>query len=354
MDLNALYKDPKFSGSFSGIKRFHEAVKLQDPTISRSEVLKSLRANDAYTLHKPVRRAPLYRRIYTKGVDYIYDIDLVDMSKFSEENDGHKFLITIIDTFSKRAWVFKLKNKSADSIVSVMKPFLETQKPRKMTFDQGSEFVNRKFLNLLKKHKIKHYHVYSDRKGAIIERFNRTFKNKMYRYFTSKGTHRYVDVLQDLVDGYNTSKHRSIKMRPIDVTKRNEHIVRKNLYPAVVKKRKHVKGTFMVGNSVRISPKKATFQRGFDQTHSHEVFQISEIVNSYPITYKLMDYKNEPIQGCFYKNEIQLVDKSDDLWQVEQIISQRKQRGVTEYLVKWFGYPSEANSWVSQQDLFQL
>lgn len=354
MDLEALYKDPKFSGSLSGVDRFLQAVKSRDPSVTRSDVIKALQKNDTYTLHKPVKRAPLYRRIFTKGIDYLYDIDLVDMSKFSEENDGHKFLITIIDTFSKRAWVYKLKDKSANSIHKVMSVFLQGQKPKKMTFDQGSEFVNRKFKALLKKHKIKHYHVYSDRKGAIIERFNRTFKNKMYRHFTSTGSHRYVDVLQDLVDGYNASKHRSIKMRPIDVTKRNENIVRKNLYPKVVKKKRHTRGTLKVGDSVRISPKKATFQRGFEQTHSHEVFKISEILQTYPITYRLTDYKNEPILGCFYKNEVQFVDKSDDIWQVEAIVNQRNKRGRTEYFVKWLGYPPEANTWVSQQDLFQL
>lgn len=354
MDLKELYRDPKFSGSLSGVKRFYGAVKEQDPSISRKEVTKSLTANDAYTLHKPVRKPPLYRRIYTKGIGYLFDIDLVDMSKFKDDNDGYKFLLTAIDTFSKKAWVFKLKNKTAKSIFTVMKPFLEKQRPQKLTFDQGSEFVNQQFLNLLKKLGISHYHVYSDRKGAIIERFNRTFKNKMYRYFTSRGSHRYVDILEDLIKGYNSSKHRSIKMKPVDVTKANEHIVRRNLFPKIKKEKKHRKSKLKVGDSVRITRKRTTFQRGFDQTYSYEVFKVAEVQSTYPVTYKLVDYKNEPILGSFYKAEVQPVDKSSDIWHVEEILSSRKRRGNTEYLVKWVGYPAEANSWIPQRDLFDV
>lgn len=354
MDLKELYRDPTFSGSLSGVKRFYDAVKEQFPAASRKDVLQSLKANDTYTLHKPVKKPSVYRRIYTKGIGYLYDIDLVDMSKFKDDNDGYKFLLTAIDTFSKKAWVFKLKNKTAKAILEVMKPFLEKQRPQKMTFDQGSEFVNRLFLNLLKKLDIKHYHVYSDRKGAIIERFNRTFKNKMYRYFTSRGSHRYVDILQDLVDGYNSSKHRSIKMRPNDVTKANEHIVRRNLFPKIKKKKIHKRSKIKVGDSVRITRKRTTFQRGFDQTYSYEVLKVSEVQDTYPVTYKLVDYKNEPILGSFYKAEVQLVDKSNDIWHVEEIVNTRKRRGNTEYFVKWVGYPTEANSWITQQDLFQV
>ena len=354
MDIQALYNDPKFPGAFSGLNRFYKAVKTRDPTITLSDVKKALRATDTYTLHKPVKRPPLFRRVYTKGINYLYEIDLVDMSKFKSENDGYTFLICIIDTFSKRAWVYKLKSKSAKSIVAVMKPFLRRNKPAKMNFDQGTEFVNRSFLELLRKHKIKHFHVFSDRKACIVERFNRSLKSRMYRYFTSRGSHRYVDILQDIVRAYNTSYHRSIGMRPVDVTKRNEHIVRRNLYPPIVKEKRHSKIKFKVGDSVRITRKKTTFQRGFDQTYGYEVYKVSSIVNSYPPNYKLVDYKNNPILGSFYSNEIQLVDKSDNIWPIEKIVNRRKRRGNVEYLVKFQGYPDEANCWIPQQDLFNI
>ena len=354
MNYKAAYNDPKFPGSLSGFNQFYEGVKSKDPSVSESQVKKALRSIDSFTLHKPIKKPPIYRRVYTKGIGYQYEIDLVDLSKFKDENDGHTFVITIIDTFSKRAWAFKLKSKSAKAITEVMKPFLKKHRPQKISFDQGGEFVNRLFLNLLKKYKIKHFHTYSIRKCAVIERFNKTLKGKMYRYFTARGSHRYVDILQDLINNYNNSKHSSIKMRPIDVNESNEHIVRRNLFPPVVKEKKHMKANFKIGDTVRVTRKKTVFQKGYEQTHSYEIFTVSKILQTYPITYKIRDYKSNEILGSFYTNEIQLVSKSDNIWPVEKIIRSRKRRGQTEYLVQFKGYPEDANSWIPQQDLFDI
>ena len=176
----------------------------------------------------------------------------------------------------------------------------------------------------------------------------------MFKYFTSKGTHRWIDVLQDLVDGYNESKHRSIQHAPNDVTAANEALVRKILFPKVKKKKKFTKKHFKVGDSVRITRLKRTFQKGYEQLWSHEVFTVSKIRDTYPVTYALKDYKGNQIEGSFYTNEIQLVDKSDSIYQIEKVVNKRTRRGQIEYLVKWQGYPEEANSWVPQSDLFNL
>ena len=85
---------------------------------------------------------------------------------------------------------------------------------------------------------------------------------------------------------------------------------------------------------------------------SYEVFKVSEIKKTYPVTFELEDYKSEKIEGSFYKSELQLVDKSDGIWPIEKIIRTRKRLGYTEHLVKFQGYPNEANSWITQRDLF--
>ena len=107
-----------------------------------------------------------------------------------------------------------------------------------------------------------------------------------------------------------------------------------------------------VGDTVRISRKKTTFQKGYEQTFSYEVFTISKINETYPITYKIKDYKGEEIEGSFYKNEIQIVDTSENIWPIDKIVKSRKVRGRTEYLVSFKGYPPECNEWIAQQDLF--
>ena len=123
MDLKKLYTDSNFSGSFSGKNRFLKALKSHDRSITKANVEKSIRSIDSYELHRPLKRPKLFQRIYTKGIKYLFQIDLIDMSKYENENDGYRWFITIIDTFSKKAWAFKLKRKSVKAIVEVMKPF---------------------------------------------------------------------------------------------------------------------------------------------------------------------------------------------------------------------------------------
>ena len=139
MDLKQLYNDVKFPASFSGKKRFTAAVQSRHPTVKAKDVEKVLLATDNYTLHKPTRKTQIYRRVYTKRIGYLYQIDLVDMTKFAQENDGYKWLITCIDTFSKKAWVFKTKNKRGSTITNAMRDLLRQNRPEKIEFDQGTK-----------------------------------------------------------------------------------------------------------------------------------------------------------------------------------------------------------------------
>ena len=279
-DFKKLYTDPKFAGSFSGQRRFLEGLKSAGvPTRGAKGALKKI---DSYTLHKPVKRPPKFRRIYTKGIGYLLNIDLVDMSAWVRENDGYKWLITCIDTFSKKAAVFKTKNKSGIAIVNALKSYLEQIRPIKVEFDSGREFYNHNFLNLLKANNIKHYSVYSPRKGAIIERFNRTLKTRMYRAFSARGNRRWIDIVDDLVAGYNNSKHRSIGMTPNQVTSENETEVRANLYPTMIQNTK--KPQFAPGETVRITRQKGAFEKGYEMTYTYEVFAIHAVKPTHPIT----------------------------------------------------------------------
>ncbi len=174
----------------------------------------------------------------------------------------------------------------------------------------------------------------------------------MFRYFTSRGSHRWVDILQNLIDGYNSSKHRSTLFSPNNVSPANESLVRRNLFPKVKKLKKHTLSVFKVGDSVRITRKKGTFEKGYEMSWTWEVFKVREVKRTYPVTYGLSDYKGDEIQGSFYKSELQLVDKTQDIWPIEKILNTRKRAGQTEYFVKFLGYPNEANIWIAHKDLF--
>ena len=176
----------------------------------------------------------------------------------------------------------------------------------------------------------------------------------MYRSFTARGSHKWVDVLDDLINGYNNTKHSSTKFAPNGVNEQNENEVRRNLYPNVEKEVKHTLPRFKLGQTVRITKKKSIFQKGYEQTFSYEVFEVNEVKDTYPVTYGLKDYKGDLIEGSFYSSELQAVDVSDNIWPIEKIVSTRTRGGKTEYLVKFKGYPNEVNSWIPQEDLFDL
>eukprot|EP00116_Pleurobrachia_bachei_P005918 sb/3466180/ len=351
MTITELYKDPNLSGAFAGRETFYRSLKERNPNTKRGKVNKELRSSDVYTLHKPVQKPRNYRRVFTKGINYLFQIDLCDMSKHVKDNNGFKWIITCIDTFSKKLWAFKIKNKTGASVLKALKPLIEKEKPKKIETDGGGEFKNAGFQSLLKKHGIKTYTIKSPRKCSIVERVNRTLKTRMYRAFTSRGSHRWVDILAQLVAAYNKSYHRSIRMKPIDVNSRNEASVRATLFP----KQSPPKPTKLkLSDTVRITAKKSTFQKGYEQGWSHEVFEISAIKRTKPITFSVKNIGGATLPRSFYSSEIQLVDKSDNIWRVDSVIKKRKYRGKVEYLVKWKGYPETYNSWVQHRDLFSL
>jgi len=168
----------------------------------------------------------------------------------------------------------------------------------------------------------------------------------MYRYFTYKNTICYVDVLDDMLQSYNNTYHRSIGMTPAEVNIDNEHMVRKRLYP--IKPKSH-KWKYEVDDNVRIAMQKRPLRKGYLGDWSHEIFKIKSRLPTVPVTHELVDLASESIKGRFYNQELQKVTKSDDEhFDIDRILRTRKHSdGRVKYLVSWKGYPSKFNSWVS-------
>jgi len=210
--------------------------------------------------------------------------------------------------------------------------------------DKGTEFLNSTFQSMLRRYDVKFYTSENeDIKAAVVERFNRTLKQKMYRHFTAKSTRRYVDVLPDLVHCYNNTHHRSIGMAPMEVTADSEGVVRERLYPP---KPKTLRWKYEVGDKVRISMQRRPFKKGYVGNWSEELFVVGARLPTSPVTYKLKDLAADNIKGTFYTDELQFVTKLDALFDVERIVKTRKRAGKVEYLVKWRGYSDKFNSWV--------
>jgi len=335
------YFDPKHPGSFSSPLNFY---KNSDKKFTQKKIKDWLINQDTYTLHRPVRWHFQRRRIFTSGIDDLWQADLADLSSIAKFNDGFKFLLTCIDVFSKFAWAIPLKNKSSKSVVSAFTEIFEKRKPANLQTDKGSEFLNESAQKLFRDNSINFYTTENeDIKAAVVERFNRTLKTKMWKYFTFKGTHRYVDVLDDLVYSYNNSFHRTIKMAPSEVNKDNESsILKLNYIP-----KKPLKWLLNVGDKVRISKARRHFKKGYLPNWSEEIFTVTIRHPTDPPTYGIEDYDKERVKGKFYEFELQKVHKTDDIYKVETVLKTRKKNGKKEYYVKWFGYPDKFNSWVT-------
>ena len=139
------YFDVKAPGSYGGIDALYRLMKQKGENITRKQVVNWLVEQEAYGLHKPVRRRFARRKIYSRGIDYLWQADLVDMSHLVEENDGYRYQLTVIDVFSKQAWIKKLKKKDGKSITEAFNEIFTTRKPVKLQTDKGKKFLNATF-----------------------------------------------------------------------------------------------------------------------------------------------------------------------------------------------------------------
>jgi len=304
---------------------------------------------EAYTLHKDVRKRFVRRKTLSKGIGDLFQADLVDLTNISFSNDGVRYLLTCIDVFSKKAWAVAIRQKTASAVAKAFESILlSSPTPRMLQTDKGTEFLNSTFQKLLKKYNIHFYTSENeDIKAAVVERFNRTLKTKMYRYFTFKNTSRYVDVLQSLIDSYNSTPHRSIGMSPDQVNKENEQQVRMRLFPEKTKQK--TRWHFNIGDQVRMaSHRTSAFTKGYTVKWSRELFIVVKREKTEPPTYRLQDLMGETIKGRFYANELQL-SASPELYRIEKILTSRRGvDGKVRHYVKWMGYPTKFNSWINE------
>ena len=195
-------------------------------------------------------------------------------------------------------FVVPLKDKKGISIVNAFDKIIKqsNRKPNKIWVDQGGEFYNRVFKKWLSDNDIIMYSTYNEGKSVVAERFIRTLKNKLYKHMTATGKNVYYDVLDDVVNEYNNTKHNTIKMKPIDVGhNKRVHIDEHN----------EKDSKFNVGDRVRISKFKNIFVKGYTPNWSREIFIVDKINDTVPYTYNLKDLSGEEIIGSFYDRELQ-------------------------------------------------
>ena len=254
------YTNTLIPGSYSGQSGFLKNTKHKDKKLVKQE-LESL---DAYTLHKDIRRKFQRRKIKLLFINNLWSSDLKDIRKYSKHNNGIKYLLIVIDAFSKMAYVEQLKKKDTKSVIAAFSRIIGRagEPPNQLWVDRGTEYTSSEFKKFLRDKKIKMYHTYSKMKSVYAERLIRTLFSKIARYMTQNNTNKFIDKLDDFVNTYNKTFHSSIQCSPESVTKDNQMEIFKILNKDILKDDKVYRAKFKIGDLVRISRDKLIFEKG--------------------------------------------------------------------------------------------
>src|SRR3977135_2452642 len=343
--LRQIYYNPEHPAAFGGVSALVHASGL-----SPAVVKDWLKGQSSYSLHKPARKRDSTRHYITSGINHQWQADLVDMQAYARDNDGAKDILTVMYMFSRRGWAEPMQSKTTqDMIGAFTKIFEDGEKPIKLQTDQGLEFESRPMQRFFHDNDIEQFSVKSQFKAAMVERFNRTLKTKMWRFFTHNNTRWWLEVLPKLIAAYNKSYHRSIKTTPNKVNEDTEM----ELWLINEPEKGDEVPKVQVGDTVRLSKAKNVFEKGYLPSWTEEVFTVTRVLNTKPPQVKVEDYHGEEIKGSFYMEEVQKVHKPEE-YRIEKVIKTRRVDNRKQYCVKWVGYPDKFNEWVGEEQMRRL
>ena len=274
---------------------------MEDARSAKADERSYDRKQLAHEIHSNIIKKFKRRRVMVPGLDDTWASDLVIM----EPDKNYKYILTVLDVFSKYAWAVPLKSKTGVEMVEAFKKIFEEsgRKFKKLWVDKGTEYYNKTFLKFLKDNGCEIYSTESEIKCSVAERFNRSLKEMMYRKFTELGDSKHwLKLLPGLVEEYNNRVHRTIGMTPVEGSKKkNEEQIKREVFSD---KFSNKKPKLKVGDYVRIYKYKKTFEKGYIGKWTEEVFKVVEVLPTNPITYNIVDSDGEIIKGGFYAQEL--------------------------------------------------
>ena len=375
--LKRIYYDPKNPASFTGVAALRKAaIEAGYAGASWGKIRKWLSEQETYTLFKTARKKFKQNTVPAVGIDYQFEIDLADMSRYADENKGYKYILAVMDTFSRYGWNRAVKSKSTQEVSDAMASILkEGRKSTLVRSDKGGEFKSRKMSKVLDDEGIKQIFAQNSQKASSIERYIKTIKSLIVKDMYQRQNRDWISRLPDITEGYNARVHSATGQAPKDINKTNEDRSRLVQYlkkrdrlqgkavasstleaskkskeeqntkkeiladkkstpskrPAAAaaaaaasgaggaggaRKRKTVSKTkfkFKKGDIVRISYLKDKFTRAYDENFSHELFTV--VLGFYRDdipVYKIKDWSGEAIEGTFYQPELTLASEPEN------------------------------------------
>ena len=271
--LKTIYYNVSHPASYSGLDRLHREVKKEWRfQLTQKELKAWLKTQETYGIHKPARRRFKRPRVVVSGIGKQADVDLMDMTQLAEYNDGVRFVLLHIDDFSRYVRTVPLHSKTRKEVAQALKSiFRDGGKTDTLRADKGREWLNKTVQKLLKEEGIHFFHTQNEPKASLAERAIRTIKSIYFKHMTQHQTFRHVDIIQEVTHAYNHRYHCSIRMAPADVTEDNQRQVWHNIYGG--DKGFNMKPfTYNIGDWVRISYLKRTFDREYDEKWTREFF----------------------------------------------------------------------------------
>jgi transposase InsO family protein len=269
MSLEVLDKAYVDSG-YAGVKGIYALVK--DKGITQKQVVDYLKNTD--TKHK--NQTQSVQRSIPDYINQVWGVDLIDMTNYKKQNSGFGWILTVVDHFSKYAYTAPLKNKSDSEVYQYLTAILKEDQPDIIISDNGNEFTNAKLAKFLREHGIEHHFIeaYSPQTNGIVERFNRTIKQKMFKHFERIDSHKWIDYLEPLTKAYNNTEHRATGMAPNKVTESTAPKVEENLLKSTHNDKITNNKVYEIGDLVRIPIKKGQFEKKLVNNYSDAVYKI--------------------------------------------------------------------------------
>ena len=265
--------------------------------------------NELYS--KPPKKNYITNKTNVYYIDDIWSFDILDLKDYGPKNNrGYRYVLVIIDNFSKYGWTVPLKNKNAQTIKDSFENILTNskRKPNLIESDRGKEFYNNFFQDFLNKNNIKLYSRNSSYGAVFAERFNRTIRDLLKKIVFEQGDAKWIDILPTITEQYNNRIHSSTKLTPIQASlKKNEGYVYKNL----LDKREKVKPKFQINDLVRTADLKRTFSKGDTTNWSYKLYKITEIVNDTIPSYKINNLSERYNESLLKKTELSLKENDN-------------------------------------------
>ena len=368
--LEAIYYDPKNPASYGGVDKVHRYVKSQGKKITRKTIKTWLLGQPVYTSHKPVRRRFKRLEVVAPRKWYQFDTDTINMVSFKTQNKGWSYIMVAIDVVSKFCWTRPMKTLTGKEAVKVVKDMFTDpggRKPTNVRSDKGSEYVNHQMKRYMEANGINHFTTLNETKANMAERFIRTLKTRITKYMHKKHSAEWVSVLGDITSAYNHAYHRTIRMTPTRALATDDVTLWNNIHPPPPPPAKRVANSsrrapfrkkpyaLEVGDKVKLFFMRAAFAKDYDSKWTDEVFYVATRSISEGIAqYTLKSWQNDPVEGHFYKEELQkieLPEGDETVYNIEKVIKRRTKRGRKEAYVKWEGWAKAFNTWIPEEEV---